>query len=85
MDRSVLEVTLILFLKLWLYVDTVLVQVTDSYISVPIPLAIERLKIAINQARENGLLGNNIFGTGFNFDIKLRYGAGAFVCGEELP
>jgi NADP-reducing hydrogenase subunit HndC len=53
------------------------------YIRAEYPLAIERLKIAISQARENGLLGNNIFGTGFNFDIKLRYGAGAFVCGEE--
>ena len=53
------------------------------YIRAEYPLAIERLKIAINQARESGLLGNNIFGTGFNFDIKLRYGAGAFVCGEE--
>ena len=53
------------------------------YIRAEYPLAITRLKIAINQARENGLLGNDIFGTGFNFDIKLRYGAGAFVCGEE--
>lgn len=53
------------------------------YIRAEYPLAIERLKIAINQAREYGFLGNNIFGTGFNFDIKLRYGAGAFVCGEE--
>ncbi|MGD0756064.1 MAG: NADH-quinone oxidoreductase subunit NuoF [Bacteroidales bacterium] len=53
------------------------------YIRAEYPLAIERLKIAINQAREYGLLGNNILGTGFNFDIKLRYGAGAFVCGEE--
>jgi NADP-reducing hydrogenase subunit HndC len=53
------------------------------YIRAEYPLAIERLKIAINQAREYGLLGENIFGTGFNFDIKLRYGAGAFVCGEE--
>jgi NADH:ubiquinone oxidoreductase subunit F (NADH-binding)/(2Fe-2S) ferredoxin len=53
------------------------------YIRAEYPLAIERLKIAINQAREYGLLGNNIFGTGFNFDINLRYGAGAFVCGEE--
>jgi NADP-reducing hydrogenase subunit HndC len=53
------------------------------YIRAEYPLAIERLKIALNQAREYGLLGNNIFGTGFNFDIKLRYGAGAFVCGEE--
>jgi NADH:ubiquinone oxidoreductase subunit F (NADH-binding)/(2Fe-2S) ferredoxin len=53
------------------------------YIRAEYPLAIERLKIAIKQAREYGLLGKNIFGTGFNFDITLRYGAGAFVCGEE--
>ncbi len=48
-----------------------------------IPLAIERLKIAMDQAREYGLLGKDILGTGFNFDISIRYGAGAFVCGEE--
>lgn len=53
------------------------------YIRAEYPLAIERLKIAINQAREYGLLGNNIFCSGFNFDIEIRYGAGAFVCGEE--
>jgi NADP-reducing hydrogenase subunit HndC len=53
------------------------------YIRAEYPLAIERLKIAIKQAREYGLLGKNIFGTNFNFDIQLRYGAGAFVCGEE--
>jgi len=53
------------------------------YIRAEYPLAIERLKIAIDQAREYGLLGNNIFGTDFSFDIELRYGAGAFVCGEE--
>jgi NADP-reducing hydrogenase subunit HndC len=53
------------------------------YIRAEYPLAIERLKIAIKQAREYGLLGENIIGTGFNFDITLRYGAGAFVCGEE--
>jgi NADH:ubiquinone oxidoreductase subunit F (NADH-binding)/(2Fe-2S) ferredoxin len=53
------------------------------YIRAEYPLAIERLKIAIRQAREYGLLGENIFGTGFSFDIELRYGAGAFVCGEE--
>jgi NADH:ubiquinone oxidoreductase subunit F (NADH-binding)/(2Fe-2S) ferredoxin len=53
------------------------------YIRAEYPLAIERLKIAINQAREYGLLGKDIFGSGFNFDIELRYGAGAFVCGEE--
>lgn len=53
------------------------------YIRAEYPLAIERLKIAINQARELGFLGKNIFGTSFCFDIELRYGAGAFVCGEE--
>jgi NADH:ubiquinone oxidoreductase subunit F (NADH-binding)/(2Fe-2S) ferredoxin/NAD-dependent dihydropyrimidine dehydrogenase PreA subunit len=53
------------------------------YIRAEYPLAVERLKKAIVQAREYGLLGKNIFGTGFNFDIQLRYGAGAFVCGEE--
>ncbi len=53
------------------------------YIRAEYPLAIKRLKIAIEQAREYGLLGEGIFGTDFNFDIELRYGAGAFVCGEE--
>ena len=53
------------------------------YIRAEYPLAIERLKVAIKQAKEYGLLGNDILGTGFNFDIELRYGAGAFVCGEE--
>lgn len=53
------------------------------YIRAEYPLAIKRLKIAIAQAKEYGLLGENIFGTGFDFDITLRYGAGAFVCGEE--
>jgi NADH-quinone oxidoreductase subunit F/NADP-reducing hydrogenase subunit HndC len=53
------------------------------YIRAEYPLAIERLKKAINQAREYGLLGKNIFSTDFSFNITLRYGAGAFVCGEE--
>lgn len=53
------------------------------YIRAEYPLAIQRLKVALQQAREYGLLGNNILGTGFSFDISLRYGAGAFVCGEE--
>ncbi len=53
------------------------------YIRAEYPLAIERLKIAIAQAREYGLLGKDILGSGFNFDIGLKYGAGAFVCGEE--
>ncbi len=53
------------------------------YVRAEYPIAIERLRIAIGQAREYGLLGKNIFGTGFDFDIDLRLGAGAFVCGEE--
>ncbi|MCC8174586.1 MAG: NADH-quinone oxidoreductase subunit NuoF [Odoribacter sp.] len=53
------------------------------YIRAEYPLAIERLKIAIEQAEQLGLLGENILGTGFNFTIEIRYGAGAFVCGEE--
>ncbi len=53
------------------------------YIRAEYPLAIERLQIAIKQAREYGLLGKNILGSGFDFDIILKLGAGAFVCGEE--
>ncbi|MDP4177947.1 MAG: NADH-quinone oxidoreductase subunit NuoF [Bacillota bacterium] len=53
------------------------------YIRAEYPLAIDRLKIAINEAREAGLLGKNIMGTEFEFDLNLKYGAGAFVCGEE--
>ena len=53
------------------------------YIRAEYPLAIKRLEIAIDQAKEQGLLGKNIFGSDFNFNIKLKYGAGAFVCGEE--
>ncbi len=53
------------------------------YIRAEYPLAIERLKIALGQAREYGLLGKDILGSGFDFDLELRYGAGAFVCGEE--
>ena len=53
------------------------------YIRAEYPLAIHRLEVAIAQAREYGLLGDDIMGTGFSFDIEIRYGAGAFVCGEE--
>ena len=53
------------------------------YVRAEYPIAVARLQIAIRQAHEYGLLGKDIFGTGFNFDIKLRLGAGAFVCGEE--
>ena len=53
------------------------------YVRAEYPIAVKRLQIAIDQAHEYGLLGEDIFGTGFNFDIKIRLGAGAFVCGEE--
>ena len=53
------------------------------YVRAEYPIAVKRLEIAIGQAREMGLLGENIFGSGFSFDIGLRLGAGAFVCGEE--
>ncbi len=53
------------------------------YIRAEYPIAVDRLRIAIEQAREYGLLGEDIFGTGFNFDLDIRLGAGAFVCGEE--
>ena len=53
------------------------------YVRAEYPIAVQRLEIAINQAREYGILGNNIFGTEFSFDIEIRLGAGAFVCGEE--
>jgi len=53
------------------------------YVRAEYPLAVKRLQIAIKQAREYGLLGENIFGTDFSFDVEIRFGAGAFVCGEE--
>ena len=53
------------------------------YVRAEYPIAVHRLDIAIKQAREYGILGENIFGTGFDFDLEIRLGAGAFVCGEE--
>jgi NADH-quinone oxidoreductase subunit F len=53
------------------------------YVRAEYPLAVERLKIALQQARESGLLGKNILGSGFDFDLEIRMGSGAFVCGEE--
>ena len=53
------------------------------YVRAEYPIAVNRLEIAISQAREYGMLGENIFDTDFNFDIEIRLGAGAFVCGEE--
>lgn len=53
------------------------------YVRAEYPIAVQRLEVAIAQARDYGLLGKNIFGTGFDFDVEIRLGAGAFVCGEE--
>ena len=53
------------------------------YIRAEYPIAVERLQAALEMAREEGLLGKDIFGSGFGFDIEIRIGAGAFVCGEE--
>lgn len=84
MDRSILEgdphsvIEAMAICGYCIGADTGLVYIRAEY-----PLAIERLKIAIKQAEEYGLIGDDILGTGFNFKIQLRYGAGAFVCGEE--
>ncbi len=53
------------------------------YVRAEYPIAVKRLQIAIDQAKEYGILGNNVLGTGFKFDLEIRLGAGAFVCGEE--
>ncbi len=53
------------------------------YVRAEYPIAVKRLQIAIDQAKEYGFLGKNVFGTGFSFDLEIRLGAGAFVCGEE--
>jgi NADP-reducing hydrogenase subunit HndC len=84
MDRSVLEGDPHVLLEA-MAIAGYAIGASQGYIYVraEYPIAIERLEIAIDQAREYGLLGNNIFGSEFNFDIGLRLGAGAFVCGEE--
>ena len=53
------------------------------YVRAEYPIAVKRFDIALKQAREYGILGENIFGSQFSFDIEIRLGAGAFVCGEE--
>jgi len=84
MDRSILEgdphsvLEAMAICGYCIGADTGLIYIRAEY-----PLAIERLKIAIKQAEEYGLIGDHILGTGFNFKLELRYGAGAFVCGEE--
>lgn len=84
MDRSVLEGDPHVVLEA-MAIAGYAIGATQGYIYVraEYPIAVDRLNIAIKQAREYGLLGKDIFGTGFDFDIDLRLGAGAFVCGEE--
>jgi len=84
MDRSVLEGDPHVVLEA-MSIAGYAIGATQGYIYVraEYPIAVERLKIAIQQAREYGTLGKNIFGSDFSFDIDLRLGAGAFVCGEE--
>ena len=84
MDRSVLEGDPHVVLEA-MSIAGYAIGATQGYIYVraEYPIAVERLNIAIKQAREAGMLGKDIFGTGFDFDIDLRLGAGAFVCGEE--
>ena len=84
MDRSILEGDPHALLEA-MTIAGYAIGATEGYIYVraEYPIAVDRLKIAIDQSREYGLLGDNILGTGFKFDINLRLGAGAFVCGEE--
>lgn len=84
MDRSVLEGDPHVVLEA-MAIAGYAIGATQGYIYVraEYPIAVDRLEIAIGQAREYGLLGKNIFNSGFDFDIELRLGAGAFVCGEE--
>ena len=84
MDRSVLEGDPHVVLEA-MAIAGYAIGATQGYIYVraEYPIAVQRLEIAIKQAREYGLLGKDIFGTGFEFDMEIRLGAGAFVCGEE--
>ena len=84
MDRSVLEGDPHAVLKAMAIGGYAIgASVGYIYVRAEYPIAVKRLQIAIDQAREYGLLGEHIFGTDFNFDIFIRLGAGAFVCGEE--
>ena len=84
MDRSLLEGDPYLVIE-GMIIGGYAIGATEGYIYVraEYPLAVERLTNAIGKARAAGLLGVDIFGSDFNFDIKIRIGAGAFVCGEE--
>ena len=84
MDRSVLEGDPHVVLEAMAIAGYAIGATQGSiYVRAEYPIAVKRLQIAIDQAREYGLLGKDIFGTGFDFDIDIRLGAGAFVCGEE--
>jgi NADH-quinone oxidoreductase subunit F len=84
MDRSVLEGDPHSVIEgMAIAAHTIGARAGYVYVRAEYPLAVQRLKIAIDQARERGILGKNIFGTGFDFDLELRMGSGAFVCGEE--
>ncbi len=84
MDRSVLEGNPHLVLE-GMIIGAYAVGASEGYVYVrnEYPMAIEHLQLAISQARELGVLGQNILGTGFSFDVKINRGGGAFVCGEE--
>ncbi len=84
MDRSIIEADPFSILE-GMAIGAYAMGCTDGYIYIRVeyPLAIERMITAIEQAREYGLLGEDIFGLGFSFDVKVFQGAGAFVCGEE--
>lgn len=84
MDRSVLEGDPHAVLE-GMAIGAYAIGASQGYIYVraEYPIAVQRLKLAISQAREQGLLGKNLFNSGFDFDIDIRLGAGAFVCGEE--
>jgi len=84
MDRSILEADLIQSWKGWI-IGAYSIGANQGYIycRAEYPLALERLRIALRQMDEHGFLGDNILGSGFNFYIKIKEGAGAFVCGEE--
>ena len=84
MDRSILEGDAHAVLEAMAIAGYAIgAQLGYVYIRAEYPIAVERLKIAIEQAKEQGLLGENILGSDFSFDIQIRLGAGAFVCGEE--
>lgn len=84
MDRSILEGDPHSVIEaMMIAAHTIGAQKGFIYVRAEYPIAVHRLQVAINQAKEYGIIGNNIWGTDFSFDIELRLGAGAFVCGEE--